>query len=532
VDSAVAQVIAHGDKLFAQKQTLDSLWQEIADNFYPERAHFTRVGYVGEEFASNLVTSYPILMRRELGNAFSSMLRPTAKSWFAAYVEGADDYYAKAWLERSTAIQRRAMYDRKASMVRATKEGDHDFAAFGQTVLTVELHPDRDALLYRCWHLRDVAWSEGPGGDIECVHRKWKSTPHELARIFGAKALHPQMARKLEREPYCDAPVRHCVVPADQYKRESGQWRTPLVELVVDTDNGHTISERPLRISPYVIPRWTTVSGSQYALSPATMAAMPDARLLQSMTLALLDAGEKAANPPMLGVKDVMRNDIALYAGGITMVDLAYDRKLSEVLQPINVDRHGMPLSLEMTQDIRAMLRQAFYLDKLDLPASDGQMTAYEVSQRVQEYIRNALPLFEPAESQYNYSLCEKTFEILMSVGAFGPPEEIPESLQGREVAFKFESPLMKAQDAERVQIFGQVTAMVAQAAQMDPASRHVVDVKAALRSAVNGSGAPMQWTRPEDMVAAMEAQDAQAAQQQQMLDQAQQVAAVAKEAA
>jgi hypothetical protein len=43
-------------------------------------------------------------------------------------------------------------------------------------------------------------------------------------------------------------------------------------------------------------------------------------------------------------------------------------------------------------------------------------MTAYEVGQRIQEYIRGALPLFEPMEMEYNGALCERTFEILQAL--------------------------------------------------------------------------------------------------------------------
>ena len=48
----------------------------------------------------------------------------------------------------------------------------------------------------------------------------------------------------------------------------------------------------------YVIPRWQTISGSQYAVSPAAVCALPDARLLQSMALILLEAGESRLTRP------------------------------------------------------------------------------------------------------------------------------------------------------------------------------------------------------------------------------------------
>jgi hypothetical protein len=166
------------------------LWQEIALNFYPERADFTYKRVVGQEFAINLTTSYPILARRDLGNAFGTMLRPTAKPWFhprPAHEGAKIDIEARRWLEYVEDVQRRAMYDRASQFTRATKEGDHDFAAFGQCVISVELNRNADALLYRCWHLRDVAWAENEEGKVGQVYRKWKPTARNLMRLFPGK---------------------------------------------------------------------------------------------------------------------------------------------------------------------------------------------------------------------------------------------------------------------------------------------------------------------------------------------------------
>ena len=56
-------LIAQSEQLFGKRTALLSLWQCMADNFYPERADFTAVRNLGEDFASNLSTSYPIMAR-------------------------------------------------------------------------------------------------------------------------------------------------------------------------------------------------------------------------------------------------------------------------------------------------------------------------------------------------------------------------------------------------------------------------------------------------------------------------------------
>jgi len=531
MNSDLKQLVERSEYLFGQRAELNNLWQTIADNFYVERATFTITRSLGDEFADNLMTSYPLMVRRDLGNQFSGMLRPTTKDWFHISTEGAEkDLEARRWLNWATGVQRRAMYDLKARFVRATKEGDHDFAAFGQCCISVELNPARDGLLYRCWHLRDVAWCEGVDGSVDTVVRKWKPTAYQLKQLFP-KTCSPQTVIDCANNPYKECNVRHIVVPADQYQGEK-VWKTAFVSLFIDVDNMICLEEVGSHSMPYVIPRWQTVSDSQYAYSPATVCALPDARLLQAMTLTLLEAGEKAVSPPMIGVQSAIRSDIQLFAGGFTAVDEAYDERMGEVLRPITQDKSGLPYGMEVRDDIKASLMEAFYLNKLNLPPVDTtQMTAFEVSKRIEEYIRQALPLFEPLETDYNGALCERTFDILFRNGAFGPPDSIPESLSGKEIQFRFESPLHDAIDRQKSSTFIEAKGLVAEAIALDPSSQAIIKAPEALRDALLGLGFNPEYIRTEEEVGAVQQKQAQDQSQQQLLNVMSQGAEIAKTA-
>ena len=517
-----------GENLYSKRSSLLNLWQEIAENFYPERADFTISRSLGVNFADNLTTSYPILTRRDLGNAFSQMLRPTEKSWFHMAVTDDEviDMQSKAWLEWAEKIQRRAMYDRSTQFIRATKEADHDFATFGQCVISVELNRYRTGLLYRCWHLRDMAWAENEEGKIGSVFRKWKPTARDLVRIFGADKVHPNIVQKASETPFEEIDCRHMVVESDMC---DGSYNTPYVSIYYDADHSYVIEKIGVYSPIYVIPRWQTVSGSQYAFSPATVAALPDARLIQAMAYTLLEAGEKHTNPPLIAVQEAIRSDVSLYAGGITWVDAAYDERLGEVLRPLTQDKSGMPLGLEMMQDTRMMLAEAFYLNKLNLPQRAPEMTAYEVGQRIQQYIRDALPLFEPMEMEYNGAVCEETFSLLLRSGAFGSPFDLPKFLQGADVQFKFESPLHEAIEREKGSRFLEAQQFVVGSAQLDPSSLHLVDIKTALRDVLDGIGVPAKWTRSEEDVQAIIDEEQKRVEMQETLVNMQQGAETAK---
>lgn len=496
---------------FTKKLPLNTLHQEIADNFYPERAEFTTKRSLGADFAANLMSSYPVVCRRELGNHFGTMLRPTARPWFhpkRRHVKE-EDNETKQWLQWAEETQRRAMYDPRSMFTRATKEGDHDMAAFGQPVISIELNRHGDGILYRCWHLRDVAWQENEDGAIGAVFRKWKPTAQSLKRIFRDK-VHQKVNEMDQKTPFDEVNVMHMVVDADMYD-DDARGR-PRWSIWYDCDHHHLMEAVPIWGRHYIIPRWQTVSGSQYSYSPATVCGIPDARLLQAMTFTLLEAGEKASNPPMVATQDAIRSDVAVYAGGVTWVSDEYDERLGSALRPVEQDFRGINYGLQMNADTRAALSKAFFLDALTLPQRAPEMTAYEVGQRVQEYIRNALPLFEPMEMEYNASLCDETFEILWRNGGFGDPRTWPKTLRGADIDFAFESPLHDAIEQMKGQKFQEAGQLIAGAVALDPSCAFVPKAEVALRDALNGIGVPAKWLNSEESV--QQQKDAQAQKQ------------------
>jgi len=530
-DKRAQDLIGEGDKLFGDRLTLMSLWQEIAYNTYLERADFTLQRIMGNTLGENLMTSYPLIARRELANTLGTMLRPKETEWFFAETTRMDriDTAGKKWLERATRTQRRALYDRESLFVKACKEGDHDFAAFGQAALYVSLNRDHDALLFRTFHLRDVAWSEDEETRITRIHRKGKMTAQAMVRKWR-DTVSPEVKSIADKEPLSEIEYRHVVVPAEDY--EGGRrFRRKWMSIYIACEGEKVLEETNVRSPGYVIPRWQTVSGSQYAYSPATVCGLPDMRLIQAMTLTLLEAGERFTNPPMIAVQEAIRSDIAVYAGGITWVDSAYDERLGEVLRPLTQDKGGMPIGRDMRNDVKEAIAECFFLNKLQMPEIGGgpQMTAFEVGQRVQEYIRQALPIFEPMEQEYNGGLCDASFDILLHEGAFGPVNEIPRSIMGADIRFRFESPLTEIIDSQKGARLATAKQLLATVVDVDPTAVYVLDWQAAFRDALEGNRTPEAWFHDPKIAAKLAAAHAQAAQQAQQLQDLQAGSNIAK---
>lgn len=521
VSQAARDLIQQGDQLFAKRSSLMSLWQEVADNFYPERADFTSQRSLGEDFASNLSSSYPIIVRRELGSSLAAVSRRKDTEWFKVSVKRADrlDNSGREWLEWATGVQRSAMYDIDACFERATTESDHDYASFGQCVLSTEVVHGDNHLLYRCHHLRDVAWCENEKGKISDRHHNLSMSARDMVKKFGKDKVHHKVAECLQprKNPYTEFRLRRIILPAGNYDDLSKGRKLPWVSIYIDIDNQHILQEVAQHSSVYIIPRWQTVSGSQYAYSPAVVAGLPDARLIQAMTLTMLEAGEMAVRPPMTAVGEVIQGGIQLFAGGITQVDAAYDERMGRPLQPV-LEGGNLPFGLEVLESKQQMLAQAFYLNKLrSLPPKE--MTAYEASVWTREWIREATPLFSPLESEYNAQVCEFTFEDLVRNGAFGPWQDIPQSIRKQDVEWKFESPLSEAIERQKGEKFVEAKALIAEAVALDPSCAAILDARKALRDALSGISIPAKWMRSERQVEQHAAQQAQqqAAEQEAM---------------
>jgi hypothetical protein len=349
------EVLLQGNRLFKNKENLDSLWQEIALNFYPERADFTDVRTDGEEWSDHLYSSFSSMARRELANLVATSLRPRAQKWFSIHAQNSEidkGDEERRYLEYISDIMWRAMYNPQAGIIRATKQADHDFVSFGNAVIQIGPNTELSGLLYRNYHLRDCAWAENADGRIDVIHRKWKASAKKIYETFP-KTCSNHIKKAYTKDPYKEFMCRHVILPSSMWK-EGNKDKFPFVSIMIEEEGENILEEVPSKYFPYVIPRWHTLDCSAYGVSMATAVCLPDGRTQQVIARTMLEAGEKYVDPPMIATSDAIRGDIALYAGGITVSDIEYDERTGEVLRPISQDRGGYPIA----ENLSAMLRE------------------------------------------------------------------------------------------------------------------------------------------------------------------------------
>jgi hypothetical protein len=519
MDQNARNVLQMGDRLF-NRGSVNELWQELALNFYPKRAIFTEKRDDGEEYSDHLYSSYPPLARRELGNMIDEFLFP--EKFFSIHVDDEDldeEDGNRRFLEHLTGIQMRAMTDQAANLIGARTQTNHDLITFGNGAIKFGLNVNGDGLLFRNYHLKDCAWSENAEGKIDCFHRNWMPTARQLKHHFRDK-VSKEVDKAMEKDQEKEFECRHVVLPSRlyDYKSKSGK-RFPFVSLYVERATETVLEEVGLNYFCYVVPRWQTVYGSGLGTSMVTDIALPDGRTIQVVMRTLREAGESYVNPPLIAIGDAIRNDIALYPGGITIADIEYDERLGEVLRPITQNSTGFPIGMEIATALKEDIRNAFFLDKIQLPEITHQMTATEVRRRIQEHIRAASPISKPIQKEYLHPLCDGVFNLLMAEGAF-PIEMMPEALQEHDIKFKFRSPLDELAEQNEADIYLDVRDTIwAPAVQMDPSLAEVVDMEKATRDAMRSKGWKADWFKPKEAVMERRAQMEQEAQAAKVME-------------
>lgn len=489
---------------FSARGSLMSFFQDTAEHFYPERADFTIEHSLGEDFASRLYASEPALFRRDFGNYLDAALRPWGRQWFNIVPRDPrlrKNLAVQQFLDTATSITAQLIADRRSNFANAARAGDHDWVTFGNAVTSVEGLSDNSGLRYRTWHLRDCAWRENFDGEVDTFYRRIKVTVRNLcAQEKKGWDIPAKIKERLAKTPNDTLEIFHALVPSIEYrpmqKTNAGWFSCYLMP-----SEKWELSCKPEPVFNYSVSRWFRIDSSPYGLSPCTIIALPDSRSLQTMTWSIIEAGEKAVEPPLVAQAEAIVSGVDIRSGMVTWVDSRYDERTGEAVRALELG--GSPEFGEaLRQGLAGNLKDAFYLSKLFLPQNNPQMTAEEVQRRHEEFLRVAQPVIAPAEAERNSSILDITVDMALRMKLWGNLEDMPKELRGQDIEYTFDNPLQDAQKQSKTYAFKSSMEVIASAKQLlkPGVTAHFNDTEA-FRDAISGI-APPSWLNDPDKAA------------------------------
>lgn len=514
-DDNALELLKRGDARFSKRQQLDTFRQEVALNFAPWHASFTTELVLGDDFASHLIDGTPLLLARDFVSQIGSMTRPEGKQyfWHRSHLDKVNESRgAREYLDWRSGRQLRILNDRVTGWTRATKQADEFFGLFGDAVISVDLSVQHDSLRVRNWHTKDCVWAIGAENKADTITRKEMMPARVMKARFGEKNLHENVKTACKKNPDAEFEVRHEVLPADEYdaykpglRRNAGQFAS----VWIDVTNKKILRETTQQTFRYVIPRWVTLPGWAYAISPAATIALPDARLIQQQAMAILEAAEKQVNPPVTAAHDSIRGDLSLGAGRITWFDNKFIDSKNPPVVPLELAKN-FQLGVDALLRTESQLNRAFYLDVLRMPDTRRTKATVEVQFLIDEYVRAALPLFAPIQSEYIEALLYESDAMIELAGGYSDRER-PKMIERGDMKFAWDNPLSDMIERQQAQVAAEVgqlsQAMAAlEAAAMQSAALKQINTVKMVRDTVMAVGGT-KWLLDEDQSA--EAMDA-----------------------
>lgn len=513
----VKSILKRWEQVNRNKSQWHSHWEDLARVMLPRRMGFQSQTVEGESRMEDVFDGTAMQAARGLANAVGGMLRPEGRRWFALRAE--DDEIdetdeAKAWLADSEERLINALENPKARFRQATGESDLDLVVFGSAIMFAGEGRSLNHLLFQSVHLKDGAVFFNEEGEPEGMFRVRNLTLHQAEERFTREKLSEATRKKLENDKEDDrVRILHAITPRKDGRPDAVMAKNlPFSEMWIEIDAKHEIKKGGFHEFPFIVPRWDTSSGEDYGRSPG-MIALPDSNTLQAMQETMLVAGQRAADPPLFAPNDGAFDAINTYPGGLSYYDVETAVQVrGNPFFPLDTGSN-MPLTREMQMDMREQVFSAFFRNILNLPVDGPEMTATEVIQRKEEFIREIGPVFGRLESDYTAPMIERAFNVMLRAGAF---DEIPPVLRGRSVRFSYESPVKRIRQQTEAAAAAMWAREQADRAQIWPEAADVVNVDALARFEHEAGALPHQIVNSRETVARIRQARAQQLQQAQ----------------
>ena len=491
-------------------------WMEVSANLLPVNGrYFISDRNRGFKRFNSIYDSTGTRALRVLSAGMMSGMTSPSRPWFRLSVSDSDlmQYQpVKVWLNAVTDQVGDVMA--KSNLYRVLHTMYEELGAFGTSAAliaedyknVIHLHP---------FTIGEYAITTNWKGDVTTLYREFDNTVGAIVAEFGLENCSSAVKSAYQRGTLDQwITIVHAIEPRtdrDPNKKDSINmpWRSVYFER--SSTNKSVLRESGYKSFPCVCPRWQTVGGDIYGVSPG-MEALGDIKGLQSQEFRKLLAIDYQSNPPIQVPSSMKNRETELFPGGVSYYDAQSGSQGIKTAYEVNLDIRNL---LASQQDTRQRVNAAFFSDLFMMISSQdtGRMTATEVAARNEEKMLMLGPVVERLNNELLDPLVETVFERLLSAGMLPPP---PEELQGHDLNIEYVSMLSQAQKAVSTNSIDRFVGNLGQIAQLRPDVLDKFDPDHWADLYSDKLGIDPELILPSEQVALVRQQRAQAQQQAQ----------------
>ena len=515
-DSRVDDILRRQEKMQTDRAVFEQHWREIAERILPRSDYFRVNRQPGDKHTERVFDATAALALERFAAAMESMLTPRTQKWHrlkAVEPDLMEDPQVKLWMDQVTQLLFNVRYAPKANFASQANEAYMSLGAFGTGAMFID-EAIGSGIRYRSVHLSELFIAENHQGVIDTVIRKFPMTARQMAQKFGIDKCSEKVKTAAEKSPEQTFDVLHAVLPNEDIKTGRKDYRgMAFSSCYIDYDGRTYLSEGGYRSMPYAVGRYVTTVKEIYGRSPA-MTVLPDIKMLNEMSKTVIRAAHKLVDPPLLLQEDGALQAFDLRPGALNFGGV--NEQGQQLVHPLQTGAR-IDIGQDMMDQRRKVINDAFLVTLFQILVEAPQMTATEAMLRAQEKGSLLAPTMGRQQSEFLGPLIEREIDILAHAGALPP---MPDALKhaGGIVDVEYVSPLNRAQRSEDGVAILRTLESITPLAQIDPKVMMVFDPEAIARELADINGVPEKVMRTPDQIAAMEEQQAQAQQAQQLL--------------
>ena len=509
-------------------------WQEISEVLLPRAGRFlvTDNNRGDKRHRAILDNSGTRALRTLAGGMMAGMTSP-ARPWFRLSTQDPkldETYEVKKWTSQVTTLMQ--MIFNRSNVYRALQMTYEELGAFGTAA--VVLLDDYDSVIH-CMPLTigEYALATDSRGNVDTLYREFRMTVAAVVEEFGYKNCSSRVRQLWDKARYDEwVTIINAIEPRRSRNPKSLDAKDMAYRSVYFEDGARSdddiLRESGFREFPALCPRWNVTGGDIYGCGPG-MEALGDLRQLQQEQYYKSKALALMADPPVIAAADLRNQEANLIPGGVIYADNV--NQVQGIRAAYEVGFRPDLLAQDLL-DIRQRVNEAFYKDIFMMISgmpNTQRATATEIAERHEEKMLMLGPVLERLNAEMNDRLISMTFDRMVKLNLLPP---IPEELNGRELNVEFVSILAQAQRAVSTNAIDRFTQNLGQLIAIKPELADKFNADYWADSYSDLLGIDPQLVVSGNEVAVIRQQRAEAQQAAAQMEQATQMAGVAKDLA
>lgn len=516
--------VQDGLRLFSQLQSVRNpyaeMWEEIAALVDPNSRNTFMYGSEqtgGTKKTEKQVDATGMMALHRFGAICDSLLTPRNMTWHQLTANDAyvmKDRLTRLYFEEATRALFKWRYSPEANFSGQNSNCYKSLGAYGNGPMFVDALDGAPGLRYKSLPIGEMFLMENHQGMINGGVRWFRLTALQIFRKFGEAWFPESLRPALQQHSQTKFNILHVVREAEDYDpiRLDAKGKK-FISIYISIEGQCLLRERSgYNTFPIATARYDQMPNEVYSIGPAGLV-LPALKTLNAEKRTFLKQGHRAADPVLLthddGILDMSLRPGATNKGGVN----SEGKALVQVLPTGNIQ-----VTLEMMQEERGLINDAFLVSLFQILTESPQMTATEVIERTNEKGILVAPTLGRQQSEYLGPMIHRELDVLAAQGLL---PEMPPRLREAQGSYDvvYTSPLSKAMRAGEASGFWRSVDQVKEviAITQDPSLLDPFDFDVAIPATAEINGTPESWMAGADKIAAKK--EARAKMQKAQMD-------------